>query len=1434
MAGIISNVDSDVQKLRKLKNEIEEVKKALKGINITVDIDIAKSLQSQLTSLIGQYDALVDKIAAAEGKIMLSTKRINDAAEKIIQAQEKVSKTAGISIQAGNANTQTNTVETANIQAQAKAYEDLKAEINDILGTRDANVKRMVEEMNAIRLINAEIKKITKLQGESSSLSSAQQERLERLNNSLLTHKTVLSEVRQTLNNNVKLDNAAATSMNGLSQSLSRMRIAYRELTEEERNSPIGKELLASINQADAKIKELDATIGNHQRNVGNYSKQWNGLSMSIQQVGRELPSLAYGPKVFFSAISNNLPILADEIERARKEYDLLKKSGQSATPVWKQVVSSLFSWQSALTVGITLLTLYGDKVVDWVGSLFNANEALKETKRFQDALNQSMRDANKDIIDETTKLKILYRAATDAKKSVEERTFAVRELKKEFPSYFGLMDDEKIKAGKAADAYKVLTDNIIASVKARRTEKLIVSEQNKYLDYLGETTIAYLKMQKAQDKLKQSESIYNKIKTKENKEIYEIDKRTLERRKEEYDKARAKSQKQAENVYNLTTTINASKLYGNPKDRDKATVENKDFWTAQKNNAETALDSIASAQKELMDAGKFEGIPKDVVNQYKQAIKLKAEAEKELKVYDSSSKQESQAEILRQQQEKYNLLLDKQALEQKRSVEDLENQTEQARINAMKEGNIRTLAQMKLDHKKEMQQLDRQEEDLLRKRIDSEKAKFDAKEDEKAAKDSNYKKKIFDGSNITLSPSEQNAFKTQKMYLSTQQANEIQALLDKERQAWNEYLSEYGTFQEKKEAINSEYNRKISEASAKGEKASLEKEKQNRLKEVEFDELKSSINFADIFGNLDAQSTDAIKILRDKLKDVIEKSAKDLKPTDLKSLQDALQNMDLKIAERNPFGELKNGIDDYKSSVNAVIKAQEDLNKVQQGGEVIIGTYIDQTGKICTKLLTQAQAEKNLADAQRKKKESQEKLTKSINSIGEQGQQVVQAGNNLVDMLTNLGVKIPESVAGALSGVGQIMDGLASIDVTKPMSIITGVTGMLAGFTKTIGSIFGIGGADYSGYEKMKAQYETLISIWDELITKKMNYIDIDYGEEALKAAKEAEQLVNIQIGRQRQLIKQLASSGAGAGSHSLGYRIDHRLSKEDYQRLSGLTGENITAEWQLWDLSPEQIEKILADEKLVSVLDTVNKDFVTYLQNIVAYGEQLDEITEKVKEAITGMSFDEFRSGYANLLSDLDSTNEDFANNFEKYLQKAIFESLLANKYKDQIQELYDTWAEYGKDGLTSDEAQKLRDMQQGLTNNLLAEREKLMNDFGWTTGESTSQSTTSRGFGTEMTHEDAGELSGRFTALQITGEEIKNQAIIQTQSLNLLTTKADAILSVNTETRNIADEARDLIAQSYLELVQISENTGAIVKPIQQMQKDIAEVKKNTSKL
>ena len=223
-----------------------------------------------------------------------------------------------------------------------------------------------------------------------------------------------------------------------------------------------------------------------------------------------------------------------------------------------------------------------------------------------------------------------------------------------------------------------------------------------------------------------------------------------------------------------------------------------------------------------------------------------------------------------------------------------------------------------------------------------------------------------------------------------------------------------------------------------------------------------------------------------------------------------------------------------------------------------------------------------------------------------------------------------------------------------------------------------------------------------------------------------------------------------------------------------------------------------------------------------------------------MTGVSFDSFYDSFVSTLSDMDKSSKDMADDFGEYLKNAILENLVANKYRSKIEALYNDWAaKSDSDGdgifdLTSEEAKDLKDTQKALAEQIMAERDKMAEVFGWSTSESYSQSSSSRGFGTEMTHEDAGELSGRFTALQITGEEIKNQNIIQSQSLNLLTVKADALLSINTEARNIADDTRDLIAQSYLELVQISENTGAIVKPIQQMQRDIAEVKKNTAKL
>ena len=588
----------------------------------------------------------------------------------------------------------------------------------------------------------------------------------------------------------------------------------------------------------------------------------------------------------------------------------------------------------------------------------------------------------------------------------------------------------------------------------------------------------------------------------------------------------------------------------------------------------------------------------------------------------------------------------------------------------------------------------------------------------------------------------------------------EIEKNITMHREAMDQYLSEYGDYQQKRLAIADMYALKISQAETEGEKLSLQKQSEEALKTLDFEEFKKSINFADVFGDLDTQTTASLRALRDKLGDYINEAAKDLRPEDLKELQDAFKNLDFKIADRDPFHELKAGLEEYKSAQEAVNKAQEDLNTVMAGGTVTVNEYDKTTGKLVKKTLDQTQAEKNLNRALSERQVVLANLTKATNSLGSHGVEIVNAGNEVVDMLQSLGVEIPEAVSNTFEGVGQVMNGLASIDLTKPFSAITGTISILTGIGKTIGGLFGLGGADYSGYEEMKSRYDNLISVWDTLISKKMEYIDIDYGVEAQKAADEAAKLVETQIQRQRQLANMLAGSGASIGSHSLGYRINDRMTQNDWTNLSDLVGQRVSGINDVLSLDADVIGKVLQDEKFVSVLTTVNSDFIEYIQNIEKYGEQLEEIAEKEKEVFTGISLDSFEDSFVDMLSDLDAKNEDFAENFEGYLQKAIFSSLVANQYKDRIKKLYDSWAKYGESGnqLTTDEAQNLRNEYQDIVNDMLEQREQIMKDFGWDSSSSSSEQTaSSRGFGTEMTHEDAGELSGRFTALYDVGLQI-----------------------------------------------------------------------------
>lgn len=639
---------------------------------------------------------------------------------------------------------------------------------------------------------------------------------------------------------------------------------------------------------------------------------------------------------------------------------------------------------------------------------------------------------------------------------------------------------------------------------------------------------------------------------------------------------------------------------------------------------------------------------------------------------------------------------------------------TEKLRLQIMVEGIAKRKALARLEYDEQLADIDKQERDTI------------AKMDQARKQGDNIPQSQYDEVKNTANTNRMLAEQVynEKIYQIEQEYR------DKATQSLIDYNKQYGTYQEKRLAIAMDYARKIAAAETEGEADVLTRERDDKLASLDFEEMKKGMDWDKIFGDLERVSTDTLESLREKLKQYLEGIGDDISPESYKEVLDAFKNIDSELADRSPFDTMKKGYEDYKSAMEEVRSAQSLLQQAQVGGSVIVEEYDEATGALTRKLITQAEAEERLRAAQDKRYSAQKSLTDAAHSIGQKGMAIVNAGNDIVDMLGNFGVKVPEAVSETLNGVSQVMSGLESIDLTKPFSAITGSVSILTGIGNTIAGLFGFGGADYSGYENLKSKYEGLIDIWDSLISKKQQYIDIDYGVEAQKAAEEAKKLVDVQIERQRQLMHSLSGSGSSMFSHSLGYRVNERMGSSDWARLSQLTGENIREFGDVINLDADVIGKVLQDEKFVSVLTAVNSEFVTYIQNIDKYSEQLQEIAEQEKEAFTGVSFDEFRDSFVSMLSDLDATNQDFADNFEKYLQNAIFSSLIAGKYKQQIQELYDTWATKAESGgeLTKDEAGILRNKYQDIINDMLAEREQIMKDFGWESSSADSGSSQS----------------------------------------------------------------------------------------------------------
>lgn len=1412
MAGIITNVGEDIKSLQQLRQEIENVKKALGSIDINVKIDIRKELEQKLQALTKQYDTLVSKAAEADAKIMESAKRIDKAVDTITKAQEKASKST-----VGNADTSTAKAQVAAVEGQAKAYLDLKDEIDSVLGTREQNIRQMMQEQNAIKLINAEIAQINKSRQYGGGLTATQSQRLQQLNDSLLTHKQALAEVRQELNNNAKLDIAAVGSMNELSQSLSRMRIAYRALNEDERNSSFGQNLLKSIQEADARIKELDATIGNHQRNVGNYQGRFNGLNMSVQQIVRELPSATMGINMFFMAISNNLPIMADQIKMA-KEFN---KNNENAIPIWKQLVTSIFSWQTAMMVGITLLTVYGKDIANWVKGLFKAKTAISDLVFAQQQLNAAQKEARKDAISEQTKLKTLYATTQDTTLAMKDRLTAVKQMKEQYPSYFSQLSNEAILAGKAADAYNQLTADILKAAQARAYEKKIEELSTKNFEI--------------EDERKEFDDYVNK-----NKSRYK-------KHQENYKRKGSKDYSQ-ELIGGMTVGGSATRM-GIGAGRSKEDVFLKEYaknvYEQEKRNKE--IEKNNKTIKTLTDrVAKINGIRYNLENQSNFNPKNK---KTKTGIFDSvkaANDIEAQKAALSQAQV------------------ELENQVEQSRIDAMKESNEKTLAAMKLAHKKEMEQIEKQKEDYLKKKQDEAEAEFKA--------NPKNKDKTFNRSTVTLSADEQAKFDKIHADTLTKHANEEQEHQRQQIDALNAYLKEYGTFEEKKLAITQEYEEKIRNAGSVGEKATLEMQRDKEIEKAKNDDLQNSIDWNGVFSDLQGHTKQYLQGLRNQLQALL--NTGNLPIDQMQTVSEKINAIDDELGKQQGIWDF---VGERTREHNRLLKeaadAQERLNvaKAEETGANFklntIKTDIQKrlsdagvdmnigdisTAKLNGKIdLTDekfkgmvpilqrlavaegklTEARKKTADATNKAKQAEdgakEKTADAISRWFDDKLDFIRDKgiDQLPDLLGSVGLgKAGEKVAKGLDGFNSAAG--AAADFASGNYIGAAFKGISA--IKSFGSALGIGAGNAAEVnrttERLRESNEHLAERIDDL----SEVIGDSAGARAVNAydtALKAQEEIN---NNNMEILK--AQMGYHSAHHSNAYYADDRKIasyNNDAQlafKAAGVSASTINGLSSIYDLTPEQLKAIkdFAPDLWRYLTEVGKYDKSEYWDAVVEQAGKTEKLTEQIQNNLTQTNFDSLRSGFLDTLMDMDADAEDWSKNFEKMLFKSMVSTnVLDDDFNDWLKDFQKKWADKVKSGsMSQSDYADYRDEY----NRKMEELKTQTNNFAASIGYSdtnSAQKATANGV-TEITYEQANNIVALTTAGNITRDQIKD-------IVTLTNAKIDDFKSVQTQTKNIADELRTIQANSYIELQGIHDDTTAMSKAMKSMSSDVSDIKR-----
>ena len=663
-----------------------------------------------------------------------------------------------------------------------------------------------------------------------------------------------------------------------------------------------------------------------------------NNVRMSMQQIARELPSLAMGPQMFFLAISNNIPMFTDALASARKEYEALTDAGKKATPVWKQVLSSLFSWQTAMAALITLSVVYGKEIGGWVKSLFGVKDAALSAAKAQEKVNESFRSSSSDVAEQVTLVRSLSERWKELGDNMADKKQFITENKKEFGKL-------GVEVGNVNDAENLLVDNTDVFIGAM----ILRAEAAAAFKLATEQTEKALKKQ-------------NEIE---------------ERRKKGptfWDRFRANFFSSASGSATYTRQADAPTAEQLSENAVSALEEEQ---KAAEDTAKSYTDLFLARTKEWKERLKSAGIKEDDGRETKDTGKSARDYQDEL----------ADARIRAQQK------------------------LEAARISVMQEGirKRQALARQELDES--LAQIDKEERDTLKKMDEAEKKRGvkSTPEERQAVRDN---------------ASQQRAMATMG-YLKESYDIEKE-FRDRNLREWVEYYKEYGTYQEKRAALDKEYNHKIGQlyeerrkAEAEGDATGVEsldlqiaratKDKGKELIKLDYKQLTESPDYIRAFENLRETSTGTLNSLLEQFEKAKQAAAQVLSPEDLREYTTTIREIMDELDSRNPFQALADRKSELAEAERELAEAQRNLETVNAGGRVSTGVrYNDRTGKMEETYLTAAAA--------------MEKYNKAQDKVARSSSRVEKAEKEAADIVGELARAVGE-LGGAIGGqAGEII----------------------------------------------------------------------------------------------------------------------------------------------------------------------------------------------------------------------------------------------------------------------------------------------------------------------------------------------------------------------------------------------------------------------------